>query len=246
MDESDSSDEEGVGTQATGDDFVALFPYQNLFKDKAEKAQIMNLNEVERESILAERQDQVQKQQDRLLVRRMATQLEGSAAGASASASSQQEASLLRGKSERKKTTTGKSDSKSSKLDELKRKRESKKRREAGAYDSDDQDARPSNMYSDEDDHDQSEDERATSSKKLAARRGKKDMHEHFVDEIGLRPLFLPRGACMSNWSKPWFATVAKGLSSAQHNRALSQCSILQWYRCLCPRAGGPRSRESP
>lgn len=230
MEESDSSDDEGNAGPSQSDDFVSPFPYQTLFHDKADKAHIMGLNEVERESILAERQDEVQKQNDRIQVRKMATQLAGGRppadGGSAAPASSDGPLGALhvRGKSDRKKTQTGKNEKKSSTLDELKRKRESKKRREAGEeYDEGDFGGssskpsvrRQSPTFSDDDEDDASvqDDGGAAAAAPSLSRLGKKKFSdEESVDELGLRALFLQRNHCLQHWNKPWFGRAATGL----------------------------------
>ena len=85
------------------------------------------MTEFEREQVLEERAEELQKTKDRLMVSQMAAR---SAAAFTGKPIQDEEYETLptRG-STRKVTTTGKSAVKSNKLDELKRKRESKKRR---------------------------------------------------------------------------------------------------------------------
>lgn len=74
MEESDS-ETENVGRSAGGDD-DEKYPIDGMFVSHAEKAQIMGLREVERESILAERTTEIERQRQNRMLRQLVSKQE--------------------------------------------------------------------------------------------------------------------------------------------------------------------------
>jgi RNA polymerase-associated protein RTF1 len=68
MSESDSDDEGGAADTGTSD---VLFPYENKFYDAEDKRQIMNMPEIQREAILAERALQIERHGQKAELRRL-------------------------------------------------------------------------------------------------------------------------------------------------------------------------------
>ncbi|KAH9471285.1 hypothetical protein Pst134EA_005192 [Puccinia striiformis f. sp. tritici] len=91
-----------------------LYPYEGIYKDAADKQQIQSMSELDREAILGDRQDEIQKIRDRENIKNM-VRAKDEASGKRYSA--------------RDKSRIGVTSEKAQKLDELKQRRQAKEKR---------------------------------------------------------------------------------------------------------------------
>ncbi|KAF9882194.1 plus-3 domain-containing protein [Colletotrichum karsti] len=76
MDESDSEAEQPSGRAAHDDDEEDKYPVDGMFRSLAEKEQVMAMREVERESLLAERQAEIERHRQNRMLRQLVSQQE--------------------------------------------------------------------------------------------------------------------------------------------------------------------------
>ncbi|KAK4191129.1 hypothetical protein QBC35DRAFT_376583 [Podospora australis] len=118
MDESDS-DSDAPQTQGRGgDDDTNQYPFEGLFRSAEEKSRIMNMREIEREQILAERREENERIRQNRMLRQLKVNQEKDSKKRKASAADLEDASR---KSARARTKAGET---SEKMDTLRRARE--------------------------------------------------------------------------------------------------------------------------
>lgn len=118
MDESDS-DSDAPQTQGRGgDDDTNQYPFEGLFRSAEEKARIMNMREIEREQILAERREENERIRQNRMLRQLKVNQEKDSKKRKASAADLEDASR---KPSRARTKAGET---SEKMDTLRRARE--------------------------------------------------------------------------------------------------------------------------
>ncbi|KAL0942378.1 RNA polymerase-associated protein RTF1 [Colletotrichum truncatum] len=76
MDESDSEAEQHGGRAADDDDEEDKYPVDGMFRSLAEKEQVMAMREVERESLLAERQAEIERHRQNRMLRQLVSKQE--------------------------------------------------------------------------------------------------------------------------------------------------------------------------
>lgn len=110
--ESENSEDEDAPNRITS---ANLYPFEGIYKDYADKQRIQSMSELDREAILGDRQDELQKIKDRENIKNMVRAREEASSGKRYSA--------------REKNRTGATSEKAQKLDELKQRRQAKERR---------------------------------------------------------------------------------------------------------------------
>lgn len=76
MDESESEAEQHAGRAAHDDDEEDKYPVDGMFRSLAEKQQVMAMREVERESLLAERQAEIERHRQNRMLRQLVSKQE--------------------------------------------------------------------------------------------------------------------------------------------------------------------------
>ncbi|KAF8662380.1 hypothetical protein AX16_001164, partial [Volvariella volvacea WC 439] len=119
-DVSDSGSEDAQGSD--DDDSADPYPLDGKFVDEADRRKLMDMSEIEREEILAQRLEERQKLQDRRAVSQMVKEQKGVGVGSGAVNLSNSVSKAAK----RQHTQRGATKEKSRKLDELKAKRKAK------------------------------------------------------------------------------------------------------------------------
>lgn len=118
MDESDSDSDAPQNRSRSADDEANQYPVEGLFKSHEEKARIMNMREIEREQILAERREENERIRQNRMLRQLKVNQEKDSKKRKASAADLEDASR---KPSRARTKAGET---SDKMDTLRRARE--------------------------------------------------------------------------------------------------------------------------
>ncbi|GAB1316248.1 RNA polymerase-associated protein rtf1 [Madurella fahalii] len=118
MDESDSDSDAPQNRSRSADDEVNQYPVEGLFKSHEEKARIMNMREIEREQILAERREENERIRQNRMLRQLKVNQEKDSKKRKAGAADLEDASR---KPSRARTKAGET---SDKMDTLRRARE--------------------------------------------------------------------------------------------------------------------------
>ncbi|EWC48868.1 hypothetical protein DRE_00173 [Drechslerella stenobrocha 248] len=206
-DEMDDDDDDDVGP--------TLYPYQQYYKSAADKALVDSLPELEKETIIAERADELSKQEEARQMRARAREQkrqaekqkkkEAKALLASATRRS------MRGESTTKKNAESK---KNAQLSELIKKRDEKNARKAGGAGDADKSKRrrresPTRSEGEEDEDSDSQERPAWASQEKPSSSAKKGSEEAGIADIKL--LIVGRSTIAKYWAHPGFEDATVG-----------------------------------
>lgn len=221
----DSDDDEDNNSRNPG----GLYTYEGIYRDAADKARLMAMTEIERESELADRRETLQASEDRRALERMVAAQQGPVQGDNADSSD--DGSKPSAMARRK----GAAGERGKKLDELKRKRQDKsardekRQRRANGEDAGESDdgytKQGSKAWDFSDDDEDVENQRPGKSGRSGKGKGAASDDEagpevREVEEI--LPALLQRGRLIEYWPREWFPEYVKNayvrISVGQHN----------------------------
>ncbi|KAI0034796.1 hypothetical protein K488DRAFT_77018 [Vararia minispora EC-137] len=197
----DDSYSEGEGFESEEDAFQNKYPLENRYRDEEDKRRLLDMPEVEREAILAERKEEMQKMEDQ---RQVASLLQAQRAAAGVDSVSKA--------AKRQHTIRGATKEKSSKLDELKAKRKAKDERRSRSSPRRDRSSSPMEMETeDEEDGQIGREEQEEERERRLLGSFKPSLDDQPITIEDLAKVLLTRDLIARHCMAPWFEDYVKG-----------------------------------